>query len=178
MMQASPIDKCESFLSDLMQSVSVIADGKGSQPIAQTGEETFIRLLLNLKQARVPIQCKVCDSSGIEGTARAFISSNPLTITLCANRLTEKTYKDALVHEATHAYDFIHDKCDFATCEGLAYSEVRAARNAECATSWKFTKRSCVRAHAISATSHIFPKQAKACVVKVLDAALVDNSPT
>ena len=39
---------------------------------------------------------------------------------------------EALTHELVHAVDHAHDRCKFATCEGLAFSEVRAARDAEC----------------------------------------------
>jgi Peptidase M76 family len=100
-------------------------------------------------------------------------------------QLREREIEEAIVHELTHAYDYINGRCDFSTCEGLAYSEVRAAREAECSElSGKYflfdwQKKQCVRDHAIRSTANLFPKtgEAQVCVDRVLDRALKDDAP-
>ena len=62
---------------------------------------------------------------------------------------------EALTHELIHGYDYKLKRCDFSTCNGLAYSEVRAAREAECKNAYPFDflNRWCIRRYAADATS-------------------------
>ena len=76
------------------------------------------------------LDCRPCGNSKGEGNARAFIVDNPVNIVLCTNRLTVDDLEEVLVHEMTHAYDYKFGHYDLTTCEGLAASEVRAAREA------------------------------------------------
>ena len=83
-----------------------------------------------------------------------------------------------MVHELIHVYDVHSRKWDLFDCETLAKSEVRAARDAECAnTSLNFTKRFCVRDRARVATTNMFPEKGGDCVGKVFEEALKDYAP-
>jgi len=73
-------------------------------------------------------------------------------------------------------------RVDFSSCEGLAYSEVRAAREAECKDyniypfeDW--AKKKCVSFYASKSTCNMFPKIGSSCVNKVIDEAMKDLSP-
>ena len=87
--------------------------------------------------------------------------------------------KESLTHEAIHAYDYTNNKCDFHTCEGLAYTEVRAAREAECSGPYMFEwfRELCIKANASNATENMFPSGARKCVNSVYAAAVTDYSP-
>lgn len=53
------------------------------------------------------IQCTWCGNDGAEGGARAYVKGpEPLSIVLCANRLSSKEeIQEVLVHELIHVYD-------------------------------------------------------------------------
>lgn len=126
------------------------------------------------------IECKRCDNIGVEGSARAYLSDRP-SIVLCSNRLPSKRQiENALTHEATHAFDYFTGKCNFSSCEGLAYSEVRAARNGECSGYFplEWFRERCIHSHASRSTSNLFPVSGNSCVEKVFKEAMSDNSPT
>ena len=117
--------------------------------------------------------------------ARAFlVDSDPLQIVLCSNRLKTSEVEEVVTHELVHAFDYTYSRCNFDSCEGLAYSEVRAAREAECANTSAFPfqlswfKSQCIRYHASRSTSSLFPSlEAAKCVDTVLSAAMSDLAP-
>ena len=83
----------------------------------------------------IAIECIQCGSdTRAEGGARAFVRGpDPLSIVLCSNRLSsQREVEEVLVHELVHIYDVHSKKMDLRDCRQLAYSEVRAAREAEC----------------------------------------------
>lgn len=136
------------------------------------------------------IDCRPCGTTGPEGGARAFVMGpNPLSVVVCSNRLhslessiitSQDTdeMEQVLVHELMHVFDVQQLKLDLQDCFQLAYSEVRAAREAEChGFSWHIPQSYCVQQKARTATSNMFPNQGKACVEKVLSRALADNRP-
>lgn len=166
------ITKCEEQLNNLLETITQ------AKPNMPTQVEILSRLFNSLRNSQIPVECKMCGSNGPEGNARAYITGNPLTIVMCANRLAPKEYSEALSHEATHAYDFINSKCDFSECEGLAFSEIRAARNAECSGAWpEFRRNSCIKNYATNATSNLFPGKASSCVAKMFEIAMADETP-
>jgi hypothetical protein len=165
---------CEDYLKDLGKSLKGFEDSSSQK---NSKKNTTIKLLQSILQSNIPIACQYCDDKGVEGKARAFIRGNPLKIVLCYNRLQRKDYEEALVHEATHAFDYLAQNCNFSTCEGLAYSEVRAARNAECASSMWLTKKWCTKDYAIKSTANLFPDSARYCVNRVIDVAYEDERP-
>lgn len=59
----------------------------------------------------------------------------------------------------------------------LAYSEVRAAREAECFSSTRFFKALCVKDRATIATKNMFPSKGQDCVRQVFENALKDQTP-
>jgi len=134
-------------------------------------------------QPPMEIQCSWCGDEGPEGSARAFVKGpDPMSITLCANRLQSlEEVEEVLVHELIHVYDVRvrkgSDALDLRQCDQLAYSEVRAAREAECFNSSRFTKAYCVRDRAAVATSNMFPKDGRHCVAQVYEEAMKDLSP-
>lgn len=103
----------------------------------------------------------------------------PLSIILCSNRLsTQNEISQVLIHELIHVYDVFIRNMDLKQCNSLAYSEIRAAREAECASSLtNFTKNICVRDKAGVATKNMFPEEGRKCVCDVFDLAVGDMSP-
>lgn len=159
------IDECNTIVEDLQR----------SDPRVQV-------LLHNLFGENWKISCIVCSNYGIESKARAFITVDPSEIILCANKLgAKREIKSALQHEAIHAYDYTKKRCDFSSCKGLAYTEVRAAREAECSGHYPFEwlRNSCIKTCATNATSNFFPRdKANKCVRAVFDKAVRDIEPT
>jgi len=129
-------------------------------------------------------------------------NSSRLEIVLCSNRLRKSEIEEALLHELVHYYDYTNNRytiniiitiiiiiititiirVDFSSCEGLAYSEVRAAREAECKgyniypfEDW--VKKKCVSFYASKSTCNMFPNIGSSCVHKVIDEAMKDLSP-
>ena len=127
------------------------------------------------------IECRPCSNTGPESGARAFVMGpSPLSIILCSNRLSyhdSTEMEQVLVHELVHVYDIRVHQLDLRSCENLAYSEVRAARDAECKDAW-LAGRYCVPNKAYMATANLFPpKEAKACMARVFDDAMADTAP-
>lgn len=135
------------------------------------------------QQARLKIECRPCSTQGPEGGARAFVMGpSPLSIVLCSNRLhslgdlSDTTeMEQVLLHELVHVYDVKKLQLDLRECVNLAYSEVRAAREAECRDSWM--QPYCVKQKALQATSNLFPQQAASCVSQAYQQAMQDMRP-
>mmetsp|Transcript_13418 Transcript_13418/g.37763 ORF Transcript_13418/g.37763 Transcript_13418/m.37763 type:complete len:464 (-) Transcript_13418:499-1890(-) len=84
----------------------------------------------------IELKCRRCETTGPEAGARAFLMGpEPLSIVLCHNRIHSDAdeVEEILTHELIHLYDVQTLQLDLADCETVAYSEVRAAREAECA---------------------------------------------
>jgi hypothetical protein len=141
----------------------------------------FEKVKEELQGTNLLISCRPCLNEGVEGKARAFLEINPTKITLCTNRIQiRKAFiEDLLSHELVHAYDYLKGRCDFQTCLGLAYSEVRAAREGECRGFFltESFRVACIRNHAIKSTSNLFPNGSKQCVDEILPKALTDLKP-
>lgn len=125
------------------------------------------------------IECRPCGTTGPEGGARAFVMGpSPLSIVLCSNRLglhSPDEMEQVLVHELIHVYDVIQLKLDLRTCVNLAYSEIRAARDAECHDSW--FPQQCIQKKAMTATLNLFPQQAGSCISQAYNEAMADRRP-
>ena len=140
--------------------------------------------------AILPIICRECSSEGVEGTCRAFFSDPP-AITLCTNVLKdEEDLSSALVHELVHAVDHCTRGMNLRDCRKLACSEVRAAREADCASSAapsfaakflpsydEWVLKRCSRSKALAATSALFPKDAPRCIDEVFARCFDDTFP-
>eukprot|EP00529_Nitzschia_sp_RCC80_P026480 CAMPEP_0113523740 /NCGR_PEP_ID=MMETSP0014_2-20120614/45858_1 /TAXON_ID=2857 /ORGANISM="Nitzschia sp." /LENGTH=352 /DNA_ID=CAMNT_0000421833 /DNA_START=118 /DNA_END=1173 /DNA_ORIENTATION=+ /assembly_acc=CAM_ASM_000159 len=128
----------------------------------------------------IELKCRKCASTGPEGGARAFLMGpQPLSVVLCHNRIDSEPEEinEILTHELTHLYDVQTLQLDLQECENLAYSEVRAAKSAECrnwSSSWK---PYCAKQKAMNATHNLYPKEARSCVNKVFETAFNDNRP-
>jgi hypothetical protein len=142
-------------------------------------------LVSNNKTEWMSLKCQICSSTGPEGGARAFVMGpTPLSIVVCTNRLHATTpqaakqeMEEILTHELVHVYDVRKLQLDLRDCENLAYSEVRAAREAECRFSW-YT-RACAKRTAMTATSNLFPHtMAYDCMQKVFETAMKDTRPS
>ena len=81
----------------------------------------------------INISCAICnDATGAGRNAKAMIYDDG-SITICSNRhVSEESIQQSITHELTHAYDYRLKRYNFNDCEGLAASEIRAAKNAEC----------------------------------------------
>jgi hypothetical protein len=191
------MNKCQDRLNSLLRSYDEVRAGKQDNVSLSPQKNQLFALFSQLESSKLKIQCEPCSHSGVEGSARAFLSSYPFSITLCANRLDHYAdeLQEALVHEVVHAFDLYHSRCDFGTCEGLAHSEIRAARQAECSAlfpriveeqfpRWRETglyqawQEHCVKSCATQATGNIHGKeQAKICVDRVWEKAWSDIEP-
>ncbi|KAL3794036.1 hypothetical protein HJC23_008924 [Cyclotella cryptica] len=129
----------------------------------------------------VTIECQTCGcETRAEAGARAYVRGpNPLSIILCSNRLsTQGEVNEVLVHELIHVYDIFSRQMDLRQCHALAYSEVRAARDAECSGSLTtFTRNICAKDKATVATKNMFPEEGRGCVCDVFDRAIRDVAP-
>ena len=110
-----------------------------------------------------------------------MVNTSPPQVVLCSDQLPTKDFIDEVLrHELTHVYDFISSKCNMYECEGLAYSEVRAARNGECMGgiyTIPYFQKKCAMTKANKSTYNIFPLEGPACVQRVLDKAFEDHDP-
>lgn len=129
----------------------------------------------------IELKCRKCASTGPEAGARAFLMGpQPLSVVVCHNRVNSEReeVEEILTHELVHLYDVQTLQLDLQRCENLAYSEVRAAKAAECRDSWHPHLQSyCVRQKAICATNNLFPIEGRSCIQKVFDHAFADNRP-
>lgn len=129
----------------------------------------------------VELKCRKCANTGPEAGARAFLMGpNPLSVVVCHNRVNSdrSEVEEILTHELIHLYDVQNLRLDLQECENLAYSEVRAAKAAECRSSRHPHLQSyCVKQKAICATNNLFPAEGRACIQKVFDHAFADNRP-
>jgi len=139
------------------------------------------------------LQCRPCQDHGAESNARAFVMGpTPLSVVVCSNRLQQQTQQEMaeiITHELVHIFDVRRLHLNLLDCHKLAYSEVRAAREAECATasssftdSWFAapfgkTLQHCARQKATVATRNLFPEAAKQCIDTVFDEAFRDTRP-
>ena len=127
------------------------------------------------------IECRDCGMIGPESGARAYVRGpSPLAIVLCSNRLnSSKDFKQVLLHELVHVYDVVIRDWNLQNCEVLARSEIRAAREAECADErFNVVKRFCIKDRATIATCNMFPNSTgQDCVRKVFDEAIKDQAP-
>lgn len=130
------------------------------------------------------ISCKPCSNHGPEASARAFVMGpTPLSMVVCTNRLQNDDdgarrraeLEEILTHEFLHVYDVRQLQLDLRDCENLAYSEIRAARQAECAGSW--APQACARVKAQVATQNLFPTMGKRCIKQVWEKAYKDTRP-
>ena len=140
--------------------------------------------IMSSMSTRPVISCQDCSkmTENINSTTRAVLRDTfPLEIYVCCDRVRESEIEEVVVHELIHAYDYSNSRCDFSSCSGLAYSEVRAAREAECSTGYypfEFMRQSCVRDCAIRSTANLFPReQATICVDAILSEAMKDLEP-
>jgi hypothetical protein len=83
--------------------------------------------------------------------------------------------EQVLLHELMHVYDVKKLNLDLRDCVNLAYSEIRAAREAECHDSWM--QPYCVKQKALQATSNLFPQQAGSCISQAYQKAINDLRP-
>ena len=94
-------------------------------------------------------------------------------ITILHDRVnTRADIEQLLVHELVHAVDHHVSKLDLSSCGGLACSEVRAAKYAECNASWEFggVKKRCASNFAKISTRMVFgPTDGPQCVDYVLN---------
>jgi len=122
------------------------------------------------------VTCRPCANTGPEAHARAFVMGpHPLSIVVCTNRLHENKLDEIMVHELVHVHDIIVRGIDLRDCRNLAYSEIRAAAQAECyGVPWA---QSCIRSKALAATRNLCPTQALEALQSVWKEALNDTRP-
>lgn len=144
------------------------------------------------EEGRINVDCRMCTNDDMvakpgkvaalfrrpPGKETSFMTTNPMEIVLCANNIKKADIKTELTYLATHGYDLIHQRTDFRTCEGLAYSKVRAARDSHCANlPFDWMTRPCVGASATMATKPQYAQFASQCAAAVYDRAMADKHP-
>ena len=151
----------------------------------------------------IELKCRTCSNTGPEGGARAFLMGpTPLSIILCHNRIqsSREEVEEILTHEFVHLYDVQTLQLDLQQCETLAYSEIRAAKAAECrhlsstvssslslssslsssssSNPWSHhVQRYCVQQKAMNATKNLFPRDGRRCIATVFAQAYQDERP-
>lgn len=176
--------KCHEIIEALSKSIEGLKSntstiGSNGFEVDKDPKNKLNKLLLSLVQHNIQVHCEYCGNQGVEGSARAYLSlDRSLKIVLCANRLREGDIEEALTHEAVHAHDFLNQTCDMHTPEGLAYTEIRAAREAECAGKLSMFRNSCIKEKAAKATRNVFPDADTSVIVdQVFKQAMSDNTP-
>jgi hypothetical protein len=150
-------------------------------PLALSVKDDAVRDRQLVDPLTIELKCRKCASTGPEAGARAFLMGpQPLSVIVCHTRVHSERaeVEEILTHELVHLYDVQTLKLDLQECENLAYSEVRAAKAAECRQSWHPHLQSyCVRQKAICATNNLFPLEGRACIQRVFEHAFADNRP-
>ncbi|GBG24210.1 Mitochondrial inner membrane protease ATP23-like [Hondaea fermentalgiana] len=126
-------------------------------------------------------------------------------IVMCANELRSRgEVREALRHELVHAFDHCVSRRDLAEPNGLACSEIRAAREAECRDNFhnilgelfckafvgadafadkqdnmicKQLKESCARQVATTSVRAVFPAEGYTCIKTQFDKCYNDLAP-
>lgn len=180
---------------------------KESQKEPETSlDQTFYKLFNHLEDKKIKI---ICDEKCHSPAHMGYLKINPLQVTLCDhnienrlklelnlnkhnNYLNEKEknklnneiknrIKETLVHEFTHAYDYINSRVNFHTCNGLAYTEIRAARNGNCDTELlnkiPLFKSICTYFAARDSTQSFYPRDTDKCLINVFLEAYKDHEP-
>jgi hypothetical protein len=150
----------------------------------------------------IPLICRPCAWTGQESKVRAFVTDNPMTMVFCNGRC-ENDLETILVHELTHLFDVHRLHLNLRECHDLAYSEIRAAKFAEChrqhdrspvvdgtSSNHHHTTTNgndvakvakCIRRRAQAATSMAMPQQepqaVKSCIEDAYHRAMRDNRP-
>jgi Peptidase M76 family len=160
---------------------NALATSANSNPTSEiAANNTNTATDTTIEPLTIELKCRKCASTGPEGGARAFLMGpQPLSVILCHNRIDSEPAEinEILTHELTHLYDVQTLQLDLQECESLAYSEVRAAKSAECrnwSSSWQ---PYCVKQKAMNATHNLYPREARSCVNKVFETAFNDNRP-
>ena len=150
-------------------------------------DDPNISLLLNNIKLQPEFECKRCDDINInEQNIKAYLlqynnSEKPNKIVICTNSNSSSSdLKVALKHELIHAYDLSNQRYDFDDCHGLANTEIRAAREADCNHRYfpfDFMKKACIIDKASTSTNSIFKGRGRDCVKEVYDSAMRNNEP-
>jgi Peptidase M76 family len=139
----------------------------------------------------IPLICRPCSWTGQESKVRAFVTDPP-SMVFCTGRC-ESDLETILVHELTHLFDLRRLHLNLRhSCHDLAYSEIRAAKFAECYRmdttndddDHDFAVAKCIRRHALVATATALqqrePKErhaVRSCIEDVYQSAMSDNRP-
>lgn len=130
------------------------------------------------EEGRIKVDCRMCKDDGIEAKKTSFMTTNPNEVVLCANYLKKSNLKKELTFHATQAYDLIHQRTDFRTCDGLAYAKVRAIRDSHCTDMpFEWMTSLCVYTLSGAATKALYPQIGDKCVAAVYDKAMADKHP-
>lgn len=141
--------------------------------------QKFVKLKETI-QGNINIKCNICKPNGIEGNARAYLADDPLEITICSNRVQNRSdIEEALTHELIHAFDYSNKRYDLRSCEGLASSEIRANKFAECKDIIfpSIFKNACAGINGSRCTANIFPTTGWMCTANVYNHAIYDDAP-
>jgi hypothetical protein len=173
------MDKAGSQIDEEILTRNQCATGTCYETVNQILQSPRVRKILSFIDQSPIFSCTHCPENKAAGSRALLIASQPLQVVLCTNQIHESEIEEAVVHELVHAFDYTEKKCDFGTCKGLAYSEVRAAAAAECSGGFKseFLRKQCIRRTAIMATYNKYPSTAMKCVDAVFESALNDTEP-
>jgi len=121
------------------------------------------------------LQCDSCVRQGSHKNTVAYYHADLQKVTLCANRVTEKSnLEENIIHELIHAYDSCKQKDFFMQCKLRACSEIRASRLGECRTHWD--RANCVRQSALASTK-IYCPNSESIVNEMMETCYKDISP-
>ena len=83
-------------------------------------DNKFSPVVERFKGKNIEFTCEDCPKDGVQGRGRAYfqVDGDKYKIVMCKNRAKVDDIGLLLSHEITHAYDYIFENCDMATCQG------------------------------------------------------------
>lgn len=164
---------------------------KSCTTLLSTYLQTNKKIKSKLKNLKHPpnIKCGVCDVHARGYFSASSSKAKKTDIILCSNVIKNREdFETTLLHELTHASDHLTQKYNLSSCEGLASSEIQAAKAAECREGcYLFSKvcifgnvcdyfrKRCVKSYALNSTVKVFPKKGKSCIEKVFHKCYYNN---
>ena len=150
-MDGSSGERCVRLRDQLLESIIVTHSKTTSSSPLTPSMAALARLLTALPHTHI-----LCSPCAALDRVDAYLAIDPLRIILCQEHIkTSSQLRKLLIHELIHAYDLTTQNADLYSCEGLAYSEVRAARAGNCSDPLPFEwlRKDCIKQHAIASTA-------------------------
>ena len=175
--------QCEKRIQELQTSFQTFSDEYSDS--LSSSNIILLRMLRSIqtRTSKLDIVCEefvesVHPPSVRNARAYMTVCDYPRVILFPSELKTIRSIDETLRHELTHVDDYLQGKHDLSTCSGLAFSEIKAARNAECFRYrfFPWIQDACITGIATSATKNVFPEEGEECVKRMFNIAKKDIS--